>query len=194
MFTFSQIKGKYVLNKKNKCIQFIDGFEISVSSPVELFCKSLLNAMFSNEELTIHNQKVRIESVELLENDFVGEQIRVDLLSPVVMYSTLTKPDGKKLTHYYRPGDSGYDELITNNLKKKYASIYNQTPPDGRIKIKPRGRLKFNQTKYKGFIIKGYTGRVEVYGPHELLKIGVDAGFGSKNSQGFGCARLLKVL
>jgi len=43
---------------------------------------------------------------------------------------------------------------------------------------------------YRNSVIKGYTGVVELSGPKELLHMTVDAGVGSKNSQGFGCMEM----
>jgi len=43
---------------------------------------------------------------------------------------------------------------------------------------------------YKNTIIKGYSGKMVVTGPIELLQMAVDAGLGSKNGQGFGCVEL----
>ncbi len=44
---------------------------------------------------------------------------------------------------------------------------------------------------YKDTIIKGYTGKLRLSGPKELLQLAVDGGIGSKNSQGFGCVEVI---
>lgn len=45
--------------------------------------------------------------------------------------------------------------------------------------------------KYKGFIVKSYSGRLFLEGPRSLLQMAVAAGLGSKNSQGFGCVKIV---
>ncbi|HHV44983.1 MAG TPA: hypothetical protein GXX57_10020, partial [Firmicutes bacterium] len=38
---------------------------------------------------------------------------------------------------------------------------------------------------------KGWWGTFRATGPRELLQMGLDAGFGSKNSGGWGCVQLI---
>jgi len=52
--------------------------------------------------------------------------------------------------------------------------------------------VRRNIVKYKDFYVKGYTCRLELEGPRELLQLALDAGIGSKNSQGFGCVELVE--
>ncbi len=189
MFTFSNVKGKYKINKKKKEIVFEDQIELLVSSPIEKFCRTFASNMLIKEEHILNNQQIEIVSIEVKEHKRSFEKLR--LLSPIVMYSTIKKENGKKYTYYYRPGDAEYNELITNNLRKKYKSYYNKEPDNGLVKIMPINNLRFNLVKYKGFIIKGYTGLIKISGPKDLVKLGMETGLGSKNSQGFGFVKAL---
>lgn len=45
--------------------------------------------------------------------------------------------------------------------------------------------------KYKGTVIKGYSGDFILKGNPELIKLAYDTGLGSKNSQGFGCIEVM---
>lgn len=191
MFTFSNFYGRYEIDKKNGAISFNGPVILTISSPLEKFVKSIVNTMLMSEELFINRQEINIESVEMRSNIADSEDVMLQLISPVVAYSTIQKEDGKKFTYFYRPMDSGYDEMITENLKKKYEALYGETAPEGIVKIVPCGELKFRMSKYKDFIIKGYTGKVKVRGPVELINMGIQCGFGSKNSQGFGCVKIL---
>ncbi|MFZ3132612.1 MAG: CRISPR-associated endoribonuclease Cas6 [Desulfosporosinus sp.] len=40
-------------------------------------------------------------------------------------------------------------------------------------------------------MIKGYSGMMELSGPSQLLQVAIDAGLGSKNSQGCGCLEMM---
>lgn len=64
-----------------------------------------------------------------------------------------------------------------------------ELPPDD-INIHPIQTPRLHLVKYKDFIIKGYTCKLRIFGPKQLIQVAVDAGLGSKNSQGFGCVRL----
>jgi len=78
---------------------------------------------------------------------------------------------------------------VSENIRKKYQAFWGKETREEKIRIFPKGQSKLHIVKYKNFIIKGYTGELELAGPIELLQTALDSGLGSKNSQGFGCAR-----
>jgi len=45
--------------------------------------------------------------------------------------------------------------------------------------------------KFKGTVVKGWHCVLGLEGPRDLLQLALDAGLGSKNSQGWGCVDLL---
>jgi CRISPR-associated endoribonuclease Cas6 len=59
------------------------------------------------------------------------------------------------------------------------------------VKVEKLGQVKMHVMKYKSTVIKGYSGKLLLTGPKELLQITVDAGLGSKGSQGFGCVEVI---
>lgn len=66
-----------------------------------------------------------------------------------------------------------------------------ETEFEGTISIKPIGNCRQQLVKYKDFVIKGAVGKFLIKGDKRLLQMGLDAGFGGKNSQGFGCVSIL---
>jgi CRISPR-associated endoribonuclease Cas6 len=142
--------------------------------------------------------KIRLGSSEVEVEKMMVQQVMVDgtramlrILSPVVAYSTLLRPDGRKYTCYFQPGEPDYDRLIENNLRKKFSAFYGQDAPAGEVKVRALGQSKLHVLDYKGTVVKGYSGRMAITGPTELLQMAVDAGIGSKNSQGFGCVEVV---
>ena len=111
---------------------------------------------------------------------------------PIVAYSTFLRLDGRKYTCYFQPGEADYNMLIWNNLKNKYKAFYNEEPPNENFQIKCLHQPKMSVMNYKQTIIKGYSGEFLLSGPVPLLQIAVDSGLGSKNSQGFGCVKLIR--
>lgn len=115
------------------------------------------------------------------------DSIEVRTISPVVMYSTLIKPEGGKYTCFFQPGENEFNRLITANLRKKYEAFYNREPPGGEMFVRPLDRPRLHVTKYKNTVVKGYTCKLRLSGPRELLQMALDAGLGGKGSQGYGC-------
>ncbi|MEW6623532.1 MAG: CRISPR-associated endoribonuclease Cas6 [Bacillota bacterium] len=193
MFSFSRLNGSFRIQDKSNTITFADEVRLVISSPINDFCQSLVNILLTRGFVLFGENRVKVKKVYLKKMEVSGEKVVVKTLSPIVLYSTLLRPDGRKYTCYFQPGDPDYEHLLAENLRKKYQAIYGKDAPWGDVKVKSIGRPKLAVIKYKDFIIKGYSGKLELRGPQELLQIGVDSGLGSKNSQGFGCVEIEEV-
>lgn len=190
LFSFSRLMGNYQIVAKQNTIHFKGEIKLTIASPVNDFCQSLVNILLTGGYMLFGKNQVEVKKVYLKKMEVSGEKIVVKTLSPIVIYSTLLRPDGRKYTCYFQPGDPDYGRLLTENLRKKYQAISGQEAPLGDVKVKTIGRQNLAIVKYKDFIIKGYSGKLELAGPKELLQTGVDGSLGSKNSQGFGCVEI----
>lgn len=122
--------------------------------------------------------------------------IPVRALSPIAVYSTLTDAAGKKKTYYYNPWEQEFQVKILENLRHKWAALYKgKDPPsiEGAY-IKPVRVSKRNEAivKFKGTVIKGWTGLYELNLPGPYFQLAYDAGLGAKNSQGFGMVEVVR--
>lgn len=188
LFTYSRLIGKYILEKNNGRIIFPGGASLVISSPVDKVCRAMADLILRNG-LRLGSQEVGIKSVGTEVYTVESDSVDLELLSPVVLYSTFLKHEGSKYTCYFQPGEREFERQLGGNLQKKYIACYNKMPPDDEVKVRLLNRPKQNLVTYKNTIIKGYTCRLNLSGPWELLQIAVDAGIGAKNSQGFGCCR-----
>lgn len=190
MFAFSLLRGPYTIDKYNHSIKFTGEIQLTLSSPVDEFCQSLVNTLLTRGHIRLGEGEVIVEKVFAQKLPVEKEAVSILTLSPVVLYSTLLRPDGRKYTCYFQAGDPDYQKLLNSNLQNKYRAFYGTEPPTGEIQVKPLGRQRMNIVNYKGTVIKGYSGKLLLNGPVPLLQLAVDAGLGGKNSQGFGCVSL----
>ncbi|HHY99028.1 MAG TPA: CRISPR-associated endoribonuclease Cas6 [Firmicutes bacterium] len=190
LFTFSRLMGNYRLDSQSGKISFTDSIKIVISSPIKAFCSSILTHMIRDGRLRLGARLVDVEGVEVIEPTVHQERIRVHTLSPIVVYSTMYRTDGRKYTCYFQPGEAEFAELISGNLRKKYELVHRSDAPAEAFNIRPIGQSRMNLISYHGTIVKGYSCRLEISGPQPLLQVAMDAGLGSKNSQGFGCIEL----
>lgn len=191
MFTFSRILGKYSLDSKNGKITFTSPVKLIISSHFSDFSNSIGNSLLAREEIRLGNNYLKVKQISVKKEKVSDEKIRIRTLSPISTYSTLSRKDGKRFTYYYNPIENDFAKNINNNLKNKYKAYYSEEPPEGNVDIEPIGDTRLSIVKYKGFVIKGYTGNFNMAGPIPLLQLGINTGLGSKNSQGFGCVRLI---
>lgn len=189
MFTFSRLFGKYSLKKKPGFIIFENEVSLTVSSPYGAFCQSFANGIIK-KKIFLGDNELEVVRAEINPIEIKKEEIIIETLSPIVVYSTLLKPEGSKYTVYFHPEENEFVDLLSKNLCKKYRVWKNENYEDRQIFIKPLRPPKLNLVRYKDFIIKGYSSSFKITGPIELLQIGIEAGFGSKNSMGFGCVRV----
>jgi CRISPR-associated endoribonuclease Cas6 len=186
LFVFSRLMGPYRIDSQAGRITFGPQVTLWIASPLYEFCTSMIRNIFGR--MNLHLGPHILRSVESSGDtpEISQDRITVRTRSPVTVYSTLYRPEGDKYTAYFQPGEPDYDRLVTDNLKRKYQAAFQEEPPAGHVHVQALGRLKLNVVRYKGFIIKGYSGRLRLEGPPPLLQMALNAGLGAKNSQGFG--------
>jgi CRISPR-associated endoribonuclease Cas6 len=190
MFAFSLLRGPFVFDRSQNLIIFTGEIRLTVSSPVDDFCQSLANTLLTRGYIRLGEAETAVEKIYVQKFKVEKEEVILKTLSPVVLYSTLLRPDGRKYTCYFQPGEPDYEKLLSSNLQKKYRAFYGTEPPPEMIKAKAAGRQRMHIINYKGTIIKGYSGKILLAGPVPLLQLAVDGGLGGKNAQGFGCVEI----
>lgn len=133
MFAFSLLRGPYNIDKNHNSIKFTSEIQLTVSSPVDEFCQSLVNTLLTRGCIRLGEAEVAVEKVYAQKFKVEKEEVPIKTLSPVVLYSTLLRPDGRKYTCYFQPGEADYDKLLNSNLQKKYSAFYQSEPPAGAI-------------------------------------------------------------
>jgi CRISPR-associated endoribonuclease Cas6 len=163
---------------------------ISFSSIVPDYVKGMANNLLLNENLTLNNNRVFVETVEFAQNKVSSNRVFVKALSPITVYSTYEKRDGSKITHYFSPRDKVFEHLIEENFARKFQAYTGGSLDDEKnlISIRPVRVTDKNKvvTKYKSTWITGWTGIYELKGKEEYLTFLINTGAGSKNSSGFG--------
>ena len=213
LFTFSKLVGRYELSKDKKSIRFPEGANWIVSSPLNDILGSIAGGLLKQLTLRIGGTSAEITGIQVSHPNVQNETIRVRALSPVVAYSTLFRGDGSKYTVYLQPGEPEFKRIVAENLQKKWEGIrtWNQASKKDEnegaysmnrvidhleseqrnVNIQMLNNPRMHILEYKGGIIKGYSGMMELTGPPKLLQVAIDAGLGSKNSQGCGCLEMM---
>lgn len=190
LFCFSNLSGKPDTKSISEKIIFNGRVMLEISSAVDEFCESFANGLFK-KTIMLGSNYMDVSSIKIDRQHVNSTEVCFKTLSPVVAYSTLIKGDGRKFTCYFQPGEEDFRRIVEDNLRKKYKAFTGLDAPKGEFTVKPLEQPRLHIVKYKDFVIKGYTGRLKVSGPQELLQMAADAGLGSKSSQGFGCVRVV---
>lgn len=196
MFTFSQldlrpyeVTGSQV-KLLGKEISFIIRFAVDTS------LNPFIKGLFMHQRLGLgdrHNVvDLEVTGVETIVPPSFQTTMRYQCLSPICV--SRSRPD--RTAEYVSPEANGYGKLLAQNLVHKAAALVGGTDmplpgTDGfhfRLLNKPRKKglhIKAHTESHTQVI--GYLFHFELTAPVELHEIGYEAGFGEKNSMGFGC-------
>ena len=193
-FTYSRLFGNTIFEPRRKTLIFKSPITWYISSAMPKFIELLGQAFLLKEQFLLFKKFVTIEQLQYEKDVPIQNQaITIQMLSPITVYSTFKKANGKNLTQYYSPFDLAFPHLIEENARKKYEAFF-QRPMNDSLSIQP---VKVNArdkvvTKYKDTIINGWTGIYRLEGPVDLLQFLYNSGIGSKNSQGFGMFQVIE--
>lgn len=188
LFSFSRLMGKYDNKSRSGHIIFAGSTYLEIASPMEDFCESFANGLFK-KSLNIGGNELEVAGITIERQQVQSDSITLEVLSPVVVYSTLLKGDGSKYTCYFQPGEKEFERIAVENLRKKYEAVSGERLEE-EVQIHCTGQPRLSVMEYKRTTIKGYTSKLVMNGSRRLIQTAVDAGLGSKNSQGFGCVRM----
>lgn len=193
LFTFSRLLGKYRANRET--LTLYSPVTLVVASPLKMIIQEFINAIVVRSEFRLGPEVLTLSKVAMDNTELKSSHLRVRTLSPLSTHSTLKKGDGSLYTVYYHPREQDFSHYVTQNLLRKYQAIHGEPwlpQSDSNVHVRPRSEPKMNIVYYKDTIIKGYSGTFDIIGPSELLQTGWDAGFGDRNSQGFGLVDVVK--
>ncbi|MDW7968788.1 MAG: CRISPR-associated endoribonuclease Cas6, partial [Sulfolobales archaeon] len=157
MFTFSRLDGNCKFNKESKNFVFEGDLILYISSPVKKFVEDLANSILKKGVFVLGYQALKVVNLAFPAKPNLKDcKIKIRMLSPLTVYSTLMTYNGRKKTYYYSPYEKEFSTLVNSNLKKKYFLLSGKNLKSD-IKIKPLG-VKEVVTLYKGTIIKGWVG------------------------------------
>jgi CRISPR-associated endoribonuclease Cas6 len=192
LFTFSEILERAEFDPQNKSFTFPRQISFILASPVDWILEQLALNLVKAPEVRLGHQSLAISAITVIVSEKITENsIRVRAITPIENHSTFSKPDGKKVTHYYSPFETEFSNLTNQNLRKKWTALFQRECPY-HMTIQPlftgsrNERIVYFGTGEHRTITKGWKGNFMLQGDPEFLQFSLDAGLGSRNSQGFG--------
>jgi CRISPR-associated endoribonuclease Cas6 len=195
LFTFSRLFGMNTYFKRRaKTLVLTPPLQLIVCSPIPFILQELGTGFLRQGQVRVGNARLNVKEMTTSQPRVESDRIRVRMLSPMTVYSTLPTSNGRKYTYYYSPFEPRFNDIAGDNLIKKHLLVHGGPPLSELFSIKP---LKVNDrdqkiTSYKGFTIKGWMGTYELQGDPSLLRLALTTGLGAKNSQGYGCCVIEK--
>lgn len=186
-------------------------FSFQIASPVSKFIQHLVDGIFrEGNEIMIGQQAATIHRVETLPDPLSSSSGLISLISinlrplesPIFIKKPM--PPGERDIYVF-PGDEGYEEFLNRNLAYKYETLYGK-PYHGDLltfqfhsgrgkSVKHFNVFKKNRDGGLSVIhIKGTLMPFTVTGPKELIRVGLECGFGQNNSMGCGYVEVVQEI
>lgn len=201
LFTFSNLYIPRFKIEGDRLGILTDTVQLIVSFyPIEAI-EAFVMGVFRNRRMEIGDRKSRVAfevtTVERLPEPEFIPKMTFKAISPFFVEEQF--PDTTRTIHL-APGDPRFAELLHLNLLEKYRAFHQQEPDPQwlvtRLKVLSAPKAKTialragtpQETKMKGYLFN-----FELEGEPELLRLGYYGGFGRLNSQGFGCAEIIRI-
>ena len=187
LFTFGPLNGSYQVNSKRKEISFFGEITFEIRSADFHFSEAFLDGLYSNNLFHLGRTNIHIIDVNTDVPTITKNRIQIRMLSPIVLYHTISTPEGNK-TIYHNPLEDHYETWLNDNLQKKYSALYPDNPiPHLKFStISVGSRDKYVTLFKRHTYINGWKGTYQLQAPSDVLAFLYYAGLGSKNSEGFG--------
>jgi len=193
LFTFSHLDIKEKKIYEDRIRLFSERINFQISLLPGRSTEEFIKGVFGSREFSLGDSRskvyFRVTGIEKLPEIQYKEEMVFEALSPIVV----SEKGENGSAHFLDPADEKVPYLLAGNLLQKYKAFTGKefTGPD---------RMKFellSRARKKGITIKtgtrsqtkviGYLYTFRFTAPEELMKTGYHAGFGEKNSMGFGC-------
>jgi CRISPR-associated endoribonuclease Cas6 len=207
LFTFSKLYPENYRIVSDRMELLSPNVGLNISFFMDQAAEPFIVGMFTQQQFFIGDKKskvgFRVNTIEKTADPKWGTEMRFQCESPLVV--SIKEEGGSGHARYIGPDDEQYEYYFTQNLISKYVALLSSTPGlSGITDISETNQLRFGligQAKSKLVTIKqgkpeeskirGYLFRFKIRAPEELIKIGYFAGFGEKNSLGFGSVKEL---
>lgn len=204
-FNFSAIKGVPYQVQQDRLIYHTDTLTIKVSFLLPEVLQKFVIGIFNKQRFSLGDKKSRasfeVVEVQMLPEPEFSNMMLYRASTPVVISK---KELTDKYAQYLSPKDSRYSTCFVNHLIEKYKVAAPQLVDDSADVIDDMIDIKWelnSSPRKKGVIIKdgtpqktqiiGYVYDFELTAPAEIHQMAYNAGFGEKNSLGFGFCQLL---
>lgn len=190
LFTFSRLLGRAArYDQAAGRLVLTPPLRLVICSPIPFILQELGTGFLHQGRVRLGELHLEVKEMATAAPRVRQNTLRVRMLSPLVVYSTLDGVSGRAYTYYYSPFEPRFGELVAGNLAKKHLLIYGRPADTAGFAILP-ARVTDRDLKvtyYKSTVVKGWMGDYELHGSPDLLQVALDAGLGAKNSQGYGC-------
>jgi CRISPR-associated endoribonuclease Cas6 len=191
LFTFSRLQTTRARQRDDKLLLEHSEIFLPVSSPVAAFIEHLIGGISMARIWDFAGGKFQFVSAELVPPPPFQERMSFHALSPMTAWFR-----GEREHPTFLSLADDWSDVMRTNLMRKYKALYDREPENQELiwrwdqnyidGAKQRGKRLSVLREIHGINIRGWLAPFSVEGSMELIELGYEAGFGARNSMGFG--------
>jgi CRISPR-associated endoribonuclease Cas6 len=197
LFTYSRLDFRRSHRSGDAIVLDDPGVRLLVSSPLPEFVECFVSGLFASESFQIANTRFVLTSAETIAPPDFTQTKAFHAISPIT--ESVRDEQGRVR---YLGVDEDWSGVLQRNLTRKYRALYGTDPVDNTLRwewdqaylqrMNAQGRRASALVDINGIKIRGWLAPFTVEGSQELIELGYETGFGSRNSMGFGMAEAIK--
>lgn len=197
LFTYSRLDFRRSHRSGETIVLDDPGVRLLVSSPVSEFIEYFVSGLFASETFQIARTQFVLTAAETIAPPDFATINRFQALSPI----TESVRDEQGRVRFLHT-DEDWSAVMQRNLLRKYRALYGTDPTDNTLRwewdqaylqrIATQGRRASALIDINSIKIRGWLAPFRVEGSQELIELGYEAGFGSRNSMGFGMVKAIE--
>ena len=159
------------------------------STAVPEIAEAFIGGLLQNPELTLWGERFTVEEVKAVAEPEKLSGMKMVTLSPIAV-TTKRIQFGRPRSYDLGPDEPEFYEHLRENLVEKYTALTGRPPETGELEVRVLlAKPKRFEVK-PGIYQRAWHLVFRAYGDEGLLRIGYLAGFGEKNSIGFGMVKV----
>lgn len=165
--------------------------EFTFSTPVEAIGRAVQEGLEKLGVARLWGEKFYVDEVKELKEPSSFSGRKYSTQSPIAV-TVKRKINERERTYDLGPDDDGYMELINRNLLWKLELLGREPAGDGSVEFEILRKTSKRFEVKPGIFQVAWHLVFRAEGDEELLRTGYQAGFGEKNTIGFGLVKYLK--
>ncbi len=205
LFTFSRLKfPKHtwkIIPKTGKMKVWARKAFLIISFQVPAQVEKFVAGLFTDQNVFLGDKnsglRMKVQNIEVLPNDYFDAEVKGDKSVTLKIQSQTgivlgLETEDKKYEQYVNPMHEKYKDLFLKNLTDKCnaAGVTSFEPTELEFKVLNIAPKTVMQTVKAGTSsetkVRAYNYEFELTAPKQVIEVGLNAGFGSMNSLGFG--------
>jgi len=203
-FCFSNLYGFRYDRIKDRFKILSPQLKLDIAFRMDKTAEAFIMGVFKNQQFSLGDRNTQIgmevAQVSACPITVSSREVVLQAKSPLVIARPKVHKSGKLGSDYLQPDDLGYKAIFFQNLLDKAKSVELPVDLQGQeqwgfevIGTAPKSRLLTlkahtpQETQVRGFVY-----RFRLKAPIPLIELGLDAGFGSQNAQGFGFCEVVE--